>query len=103
MAHFFQDYAICLIALIETWLKMVMMIMIMMMMMNGFCGMVDWRKAINLIASRDYCQRSSPSRISDTPRAGFEPARNLNSGLVQWSCAIAITTAPQGHKEIKNK
>ena len=48
-----------------------------------FCGMVDRRKAISLISSRDYCQRSSPSRISDTPRAGFEPAQNISSGFVE--------------------
>ena len=52
-----------------------------------FCGMVDRRKAFSL------CQRSSPSRISDTPRAGFEPAQNLSSDLVEWSCAVVITTS----------
>ena len=41
---------------------------------NDFCGMVDRRKAFSLIYSRDHCQRSSPSLISDTPRAGCEPA-----------------------------
>ena len=60
-----------------------------------FCGMVDWRKAFILISSRDYCQRSSPSRISDTSQAVFEPAQNLGSGLVEWSCAVVITTTPQ--------
>ena len=39
-------------------------------MMNCFCGMVDRRKAYSLISSRDHCHRSSPSRISDMPRAG---------------------------------
>ena len=68
-----------------------------MMMMNCFCGMVDWRKAFSHISSRDYCQRSSPSRISDTPRAGFEPKQNLSSGLVEWSCAVVITTTPRRH------
>ena len=61
-----------------------------MMMMNCFCVMVDRRKACNLISSRDHCQRSSPSRISDTPRAGFEPAQSLSSGFVEWSCAVVI-------------
>ena len=56
---------------------------LLMMMMNSFCGMVDQRKAFSLISSRDHCQRSSPSRISDTPRAGFEPAQNLSSALVE--------------------
>ena len=60
------------------------------MMANCFCGMVDRRKAFSLISSRDYCQRSSSSRISDTPRAGFEPAQNLSSGFVEWSCAVVI-------------
>ena len=54
-----------------------------MMMMNCFCGMVDRRKAFSLISSQDHCERSSPSRISNTPRAGLEPAQNLSSGLVE--------------------
>ena len=64
-------------------LMMMMIMMMMMMMMNCFCGVVDRRKAFSLISSRDHCQRSSPSRISDTPRAGFEPAQNLSSGFVE--------------------
>ena len=71
--------------------------LMMMMMMNCFCGMVDQRKAFSLISSRDHCQRSSPSRISDTPGAGFEPAQNLSSGLVEWVCAVVITTTPRRH------
>ena len=31
-----------------------------------FCGMVDRRKVFSLISSRDHCERSSSSRISDT-------------------------------------
>ena len=61
-----------------------MMMSMMMMMVNCFSGMVDRRKAFNLISSRDHCQRSSPLRISDTPRTGFEPAQNLSSGLCLW-------------------
>ena len=49
-----------------------MMMMMMMMMMNCFCGMVDRRKVFSLISSRDHCQRSSPSQISDTPQAGCD-------------------------------
>ena len=71
--------------------------MMMMMMMNCFCGMVDRRKAFSLISSRGHCQRSSPSRVSNTPRAGFEPAQNLSSDLVEWSCAIMITITPRHH------
>ena len=57
--------------------------------MHYFCGMVDRRKAFSLISSRDHRQRSSPSRISDMPRAGFEPVQKLSSGLVEWSCTVA--------------
>ena len=70
-----------------------MMMMMMMMMMNCFCGMVDQRKANSIISSRDHCQRSSPSQISDTPRAGFEPVQS--SGLVERSCTVVITTTPR--------
>ena len=50
-----------------------MMMMIMMIMMNCLCGMVDRRKAFSFIFVRDNCQRSSPSQISDTMRAGHAP------------------------------
>ena len=65
------------------------------MMMNCFCN--DQRKAFSLISTRDHCQISSPSRITDTPRAGFEPAQNLSSGLVEWSCAVVITSTTWRH------
>ena len=65
--------------------------------MNCFCGMVDRRRAFSHISSRDHCQRSSPSRISDTPRAGPEPAQNLSPGLAEWSCAVVTTTTPRRH------
>ena len=60
-------------------------------------GMVDRRKMFSLISSRDLCQRSSPLRISDTTRAGFEPAENLSLSFVKWSCALVITTTPLHH------
>ena len=66
-----------------------------MMKMNWFCGMVDQRRAFSLISSRDHCHRSSPSRISDTPRSEFEPAQNLSSGFDKRSCAVVITTLPR--------
>ena len=50
---------------------------------DDFCGMVDRRKVLSLISSRDHCQRSLPSQISNPPRAGFKPAQNLSSGLVE--------------------
>ena len=52
----------------------------------------DQRKWFSLISNRGHGQRFSPSRISDTPRAGFEPAQNLSPGFVEWSCAVVITT-----------
>ena len=66
-----------------------------MMMMNCFCGMIDRRKAFSLISSRDHCERSSQSRISDTLQAGFETAQNLSSGFVEWSFVVVITTTPR--------
>ena len=75
--------------------------MMMMMMMNCYCGMVDRRKAFSLISSRDHCQRSSSSRISDTPRAGFEPAQKLSSGFAEWSFAAVITTTTTLNSESK--
>ena len=69
----------------------------MMMMMKCLCGMVDRRKTFNLISNQDHCQRSSPSRISDMPRAGFERAQNLSSGFVDCSCTVVITTTPRRH------
>ena len=74
--------------------------MMMMVTMDCFCSMVDRWKVFSLISSRDYCQRSLPSRISDTPRAGFEPAQNLSSSLVEWSYAVVIITTPLHHNDI---
>ena len=61
------------------------------------CGMVDRQKAVSVTSSRDHCQISSRSRIFDTPRAGFEPAQNPSSGLLEWSCAVVITTILHYH------
>ena len=68
---------------------LMMMMMMMMMMMNCFFGMVDRRKALNFISSQDHCQRSSPSRILDTLRAGLEPAQNLSSGFVETAWKVS--------------
>ena len=65
---------------------MMMMMMMMMMMKNCFSGIVDRRKTFSFFSSRDYCQRSSPSRISYTPLAEFEPADFVES------CTVVITT-----------
>ena len=71
--------------------------LLMMMVMNCFCGMADQWKTFSLISSQDHCQRSSTSRISDMPQAGFEPAQNLSSSLVKWNCAVVITSTTQCH------
>ena len=42
---------------------------------------------------RDPHNHESPG----TPRAEFEPAQNLSSGFVEWSCAVVITTIPRRH------
>ena len=49
----------------------------------------DRRKVFGLIW---HCQRTSSSRISDTPVAGFKVAQNLSSGFVEWSCVVVITS-----------
>ena len=67
---------------------MMMMMMMMMMIMNCFCGMVDQQKAFILISSRDHCQISSPLRVSDTPREGFEPAQNRVKALLKYSTPL---------------
>ena len=76
---------------------LMMMMMMMMIMKNWFCGMVDRRKVLSLISSRNHCQRSSPSPISDTSRVGLEPVKIMSSGFVGWSCAVVITTTPWRH------
>ena len=62
---------------------MMIMMMMVMMIMNCFFRMIDRRQVFSLISSRDHCQRFSPSQISDTPRAGFEPAQIHSSGFVK--------------------
>ena len=40
-------------------------------------------------------KRFSPSQISETQRAGFEPTQNLSSYFAEGSCTVAITTTPR--------
>ena len=82
--HWWQDTN----QLIHGYTVIMMMMMMMMMMKNGFCGMVDQRKVYSLISSQNHYQRSLPSWISHTPRAGFEPVQNINLGLVEWRCGV---------------
>ena len=70
-----------------------------MMMMNCFCGMVDQRKALSLISNQDHCQRSSPSWISNTLQAGFEPAHEP-AWMKLCSSDNHYTTTPLERNEI---
>ena len=88
--HHCFDFALKLLIITVRNRLQLMMMMMMMMMMNCFCGLVDRRKTFSLISSQAHRQRSSPLRISDTPRVGFEPTQNLSSGLVEWSCAVNL-------------
>ena len=40
-------------------------------------------KGLSLISNRDHCQMFSPKPTCNTPRTGFEPTQNLNSGFVE--------------------
>ena len=61
-------------------------------------------RCLRLISRWKHCQRFSPSQISDTPRAGFEPARNLSSDFVEGSCAVVIRNKKnQHHKQHPKK
>ena len=53
-------------------------------------GHQDW-ESNPLFPVRPLSERSSPSRMSKTLQAGFEPVQNLSSGFVEWSCAVVIT------------
>ena len=72
--------------------------MMKMMMMDDdelFCGIADRRTEFIALFPDETSQRSSSFPTSKTPWAGFEPAQNPSSSLVEWSCAAAITTTPR--------
>ena len=60
-----------------------------------FFGMVDRRKVLKLISSRDQCQRFSPSQTFYIQRAGLEPTQKLSSDFAKRSCSALITTTSQ--------
>ena len=82
---------------IQSWLTLEIQFYFCPVLLEGHQETIGQRKAFSLISSRDHCQRSSSSRISNTPRAGFELAQNLSSDFVEWSCAVVITTTPRRH------
>ena len=45
---------------------------------------VEQRKSLSLISSKDHCQR-------------FSPSQNLSSGFVEWSFTVVITPTPWRH------
>ena len=53
------------------------------MMMSYFCEMIDRRKSWGLISRQDYCQRFSPSWITDMSCTAFEHAQYLSSDFFQ--------------------
>ena len=85
--------------ILEPYQLMMSMMMMMIMVMNCFCGMVDQRKAFSFISSHEHCQRSSPSQISDTLQAGFQPVHNPSLGFDEWSCAVVITTTLENNQQ----
>ena len=54
-----------------------------MMTINLFCGMVDGRKVFVLFPAGIIVRDPHHRESHDTPQAGFEPAQNLSSGLVE--------------------
>ena len=62
------------------------------MMMNCFFGMVDQQKAFSLISTMANL-RHVASRV--------EPVQILSSGLVEWGCAVVLTTtSPQTNLDV---
>ena len=54
--------------------------------LDSFHAVSEWltdERRLRLIFSRDHCQRFSPSQVSKTLQAGFEPAQNLTSDFVK--------------------
>ena len=64
--------------------------------------MVDWGKAFSLISSGNLCQKFSPTQITDSAQAGFEPLQNLSSDFFEENCAVVITTTPRHHCTVLN-
>ena len=55
---------------------------VMMIFFFFFFWMVDRRKALSLISSRDYSGRFSPLQASDTRREGYKHVQNLSLTLL---------------------
>ena len=72
-----------------------MRMMMMMMMMNCLCRIIVRQNTFSLIFCQGHYQRFSPSQFSDTPWAGLEPALSQSLDVIEWSCAVVITTTPQ--------
>ena len=77
---------------ISPFLSIILILLLSFVRLNCFSRMVDQWKVFSLISRQDHRQRSSWSWFSNRLHAGFEPAQNLSSSLVEWNCAIVITT-----------
>ena len=60
-----------------------MMMMMTMMMMNFLAEWLMEEKCLCLISIQDHSQRFLPLQVSETLRAGFEPAPNLSLDFVE--------------------
>ena len=68
-----------------------------MIMMNYFCGMVDWRKTLALFPAKTVVSGSHNCKSFEMSRTGFEPAQDLGSHFVKWSCTVVTATTPGRH------
>ena len=69
------------------------------MMMNCLCGTVGLTKEKHLALFLARTIVRDPLH-REFPRAWFEPAQDLSSGLVEWSCAVNITISPRGYDAV---
>ena len=65
--------------------------------LNCFCGMVHQQKAFIPYFQMGLLSEILTLQISNMLWPGFEPVQNLSSDIVEWNCAVVITTTPQCH------
>ena len=69
-----------------------MMTMMITMMMNCFCGIVDRRKAIRLISSRDHIVRDyTITDLRHTMNRNWT-CTEPEFSFLEWSCTVVLTT-----------
>ena len=62
-----------------------------------FCGIVDGQKSAKPYSCCYNCRRFPSSKTSDMSQPEFEPAHNLDSDSVWWSCGVVIATKLRCH------